>query len=93
MSVHSWHNTAIALTDESRALAYHPVISLREDYSFPCLLLSNGAVPVKPAALKEAVTHHAVAQPKKQDRKQEYKQELSGSERGWLSSSRVRRIP
>jgi hypothetical protein len=30
-------------------------------------LLSDGAVPVEPAALKEAVPHHALAKQKKED--------------------------
>jgi hypothetical protein len=45
-----------------------------------------------PPAFKEAVTHHAVAKQKKQDRQEDYKQEVSSSERGRLSSFRVRRI-
>ena len=48
------------------------------------MLLSDGAVPVDPAAFKEAVTHHAVAEHKKEDRQEEYEQEMFGSERGWL---------
>jgi hypothetical protein len=47
---------------------------------------------VKPTALKEAVTHHAVAKQKKEDRQEEYEQELSSSERGWFSSCAVRCI-
>jgi hypothetical protein len=54
--------------------------------------LSDGAVPVKPAAFKEAVMHHALAKQKKDDCQEDYKQELSNSERGWLSSCRARRI-
>jgi hypothetical protein len=50
------------------------------------LLLSDGAIPVKPAALKEAVPHHAVAKQKKDDCQEDYKQEVSSSEGGWLSS-------
>jgi hypothetical protein len=41
---------------------------------------------VKPAALKEAVPHHAVAKQKKDDCQEDYKQEVSSSEGGWLSS-------
>jgi hypothetical protein len=37
-----------------------------------CLLLSNGAVPVDPAALKEPVTHHAMAKQKKDDGQADY---------------------
>ena len=61
---------------------------------FQCQLLSDGAIPVNPAALKEAVTHHALTQKKKDDCQNEYKQELSSSERGWLSfwRSRIHRI-
>ncbi|MGB6801139.1 MAG: hypothetical protein WBE31_02650, partial [Candidatus Sulfotelmatobacter sp.] len=55
-------------------------------------LLAERAVPVEPAALKKAVTHHAVAEQKKDDSQDNYKKELSSSERGRLSSSRVRRI-
>jgi len=58
----------------------------------PAILLSDGAVPVVPLALKEAVTQHALAKQKKDDRQEDYKQELSNSERGWLSSRRVRHI-
>jgi hypothetical protein len=47
---------------------------------------------VDPAAFMEAVTHHAMAKQKKDDCQDDYKQELSNSERGWLSSCRVRRI-
>jgi hypothetical protein len=54
--------------------------------------LSDGAVPVKPAAFKKAVMHHALAEQKKDDCQEDYKQELSNSERGWLSSCRARRI-
>jgi hypothetical protein len=56
------------------------------------LLLSDGAVPMEPAAFKEAVTHHALAKQKKDDCQDDYKEELSSSERGWLSSCRVRRF-
>jgi hypothetical protein len=34
--------------------------------------LSNGAVPVDPAALKEPVTHHAMAKQKKDDGQADY---------------------
>ena len=44
------------------------------------------------AALMEAVTHHALAKQKKDDCQDDYKQELSNSERGWLSSCRSPRI-
>ena len=54
--------------------------------SFQCLLLSDGAVPVFPAALKEAMMHHALAKQNKDDYQDDCKQELSHSERGWLSS-------
>ncbi len=64
-----------------------------KDRSHQQLLLPDGAVSVKPAALKEAVTHHAVAKEKKDDCQEDYKQEVSHSERGWLSSCRARRIP
>ena len=65
------------------------MISLASDRFPESLLLSDGAVPVVPAALKEAVTHHALAKQKKDDRQDDYKQELSNSERGWLLSCRV----
>jgi len=59
------------------------------DQDFPrCLLLSDGAVPVDPAAFMEAVTHHALAKQKKDDCQDDHKQELSNSERGWRSSCR-----
>jgi len=47
---------------------------------------------MEPAAFKEAVTHHALAKQKKDDCQDDYKEELSNSERGWLSSCRVRRF-
>jgi hypothetical protein len=52
------------------------------------VLLSGGAILVDPAASKESVTHHALAQNKKDDCQNDYKQELSSSERGRLSSCR-----
>jgi hypothetical protein len=52
-------------------------------------LLSDGAVAVNPAALKEAVTHHAVTKQKKEDHQEECEQELSGSKRGWIGFCRV----
>jgi hypothetical protein len=48
---------------------------------------------VYPAALKEAMLHHTVAKHKKDDRQEDYKQELSGSECGGLWLLWVRRIP
>ncbi len=66
--------------------------SSRDQDFFQCLLLSRGAVPVDPPALMEAVTHHALAKQKKNDCQDDYKQELSHSERGRLSSGRGRRI-
>jgi len=45
-----------------------------------CLLLPYGAIPVFPATLKEAMTHHALAKEKKDDRQDDYKQELSNSD-------------
>ena len=45
-----------------------------------------------PATLKEAVTHHALAKQNEHDQQNDYKHELSNSERGWLSSGRGRRI-
>jgi len=47
---------------------------------------------VDPAASKEAVMHHAMDKEKKNDCQDDYKQELSDSERGWFFSFRVRRI-
>jgi hypothetical protein len=47
---------------------------------------------VDPAAFMEAVMHHALAKQKKDDCQDDYKQELSNSERGRLSSGRGRRI-
>jgi hypothetical protein len=56
------------------------------------MLLSERSVPVNPAALKKSVTHHAVAEQKKDDGQDNYKQKLSSSERGWLQFLAVRRI-
>jgi hypothetical protein len=47
---------------------------------FQCLLLAYGTVPVFAAALKEAVTHHALAKQKKDDHQDNHKQELPNSE-------------
>jgi hypothetical protein len=47
---------------------------------------------VFPATLKEAMTHHVVGKQKKEDYQDDYKHELSNSERGWLPSARVLRI-
>ena len=55
-------------------------------------LLSERAVPVNPSALKESVTHHAVAKQKKDDCQKDYEQEVSTSEGRRLWVSRVRRI-
>jgi len=55
-------------------------------------LLSYGAVAVFPAALKEAVTHHALAEQKEDDRQDSYKQQVCNSDRGWLPSVTVRRL-
>jgi hypothetical protein len=43
-------------------------------------------------ASKEAMTHHVLAKQKKDDCQDNYKQEMSNSERVWLSSCRVRPI-
>jgi hypothetical protein len=56
------------------------------------LLLPDGAVPVNPAAFKEAVPHHAVAEQKKQNCQEDYKQEVSTSERWRLVPFRLLRI-
>jgi hypothetical protein len=45
-----------------------------------------------PAASKEAVMHHAIDKERKNDCQDDYEQELSNPERGWLFSFRVRRI-
>jgi hypothetical protein len=42
--------------------------------------LAEGAVPVNPAASKEAVTHHAVAEHKKDDGQENHKKEFSNPE-------------
>jgi hypothetical protein len=47
---------------------------------------------MNPATLKEAVAHHAVAKQKKDDCQEEDKQEVPGSERGWLWSWGIGRI-
>jgi len=41
--------------------------------------LADGAIAVNPSAFKEAVTHHAVAEQKKDDSQENYNQELPGS--------------
>jgi hypothetical protein len=74
---------------KKRVASHH---SSRDQDFFQCLLLSGGAVPVDPAAFMEAVTHHALAKQKKDDCQDDYKQELSNSERGWFSSGRGRCI-
>jgi hypothetical protein len=56
------------------------------------LQLPYGAVPVVPATFMEVVMHHALAKQKKDDCQDNHKQELSPSERGWLSSGRGRSI-
>jgi hypothetical protein len=55
-------------------------------------LLAQRAVPVNPLALKEAVTHHAVAEQKKDDGQKNHKEEFSSPERGRPWSFRVGRI-
>jgi hypothetical protein len=57
---------------------------------FNLYLLADGAVPVFPATLKEAVAHHALAKQKKGGCQHDYKQESPNSERGWLWSCRRR---
>jgi hypothetical protein len=51
------------------------------------LVWSEGAIPVKRAASKEAVTHHALEKEKKNDCQDDYKQELSNPERWCFSPS------
>jgi hypothetical protein len=55
-------------------------------------LLSDGAVAVNPAALKEAMLHHAVAKQKEKNCQEECKQPLFHSERGWLWFGRLGRV-
>jgi hypothetical protein len=43
-------------------------------------------------ASKEAMTHHVLAKQEKDDCQDNYKQEMSNSERGWLPSAGVLRI-
>ena len=45
-----------------------------------------------PAASKEAVMHHAIDKERKNDCQDDYEQELSNPERGWLFSFGGRRI-
>jgi len=59
-----------------------------DQISLPNRLLSDGAVPVNPAAPKEAVLHHALAKQKKNNHQDNHKHELSHSERGWFWSCR-----
>jgi len=56
------------------------------------MLLPEGAVPVNPAAAKEAVTHHALGKQKKDNCQDDYKQQPSRPELWWLSSGRGGRI-
>jgi hypothetical protein len=72
----------------SQACFHH---SCADQDFFQCLLLPYGAIPVFATALKETMTHHALAEQKENDRQDSYKQEPSNSERGWLSSVRGRR--
>jgi hypothetical protein len=44
------------------------------------LLLSDGTVPVDALTSKKAMTHHALAEQKKDDCQDNYKYELSNSE-------------
>jgi len=53
------------------------------------LLLSDRTVPVDTLTFKKTVTHHALTKQKKDDRQDNCQHELN-SERGWLSSGRVR---
>jgi hypothetical protein len=50
------------------------------------LLLPDGTVPVDSLTFKKAVTHHALAKQEEDDYQNDYKQELSDSERWWLRS-------
>lgn len=59
---------------------------------FQCWLLSDGAVSVDPLARMEVVTLHTLAKQKKEDCQDDCKQELTKSERGWLSSCRSPRV-
>jgi hypothetical protein len=45
-------------------------------------LLPDGPIPVLAASLEEAVTHHAMAEPKEQNCQHDRKQELPKAERG-----------
>ena len=60
------------------------IIRSQDQDFFQCLLWSDGAVPVEPAAYMEAVTHHALGEQKKDDCQDDYKQETFNSEPGWL---------
>jgi hypothetical protein len=55
-------------------------------------LWSDGAVRVNPAASKEPVPQHVLGKEKKDDHQDDYKQEPSNPERGWLVFFRGRRI-
>ena len=73
-------------------IAANPSDNLEPESSSPALLLSDGAVPVDALASTETMTHHALAEQKKDGCQRDYKHELSNSERGWLRSSMVLRI-
>jgi hypothetical protein len=87
-----WQLTKMNRMSSSRPEAFSLASFKRRARLFQCLLLPYGAVPVVPAAFMEVVTQHALAKQKKDDCQDDYKQELSNSERGWLSSGRGRRI-
>lgn len=55
-------------------------------------LWSDGSFRVNLAASKEPVPQHALGKEKKDDGQDDYKQQPSNPERGWISSLRGRRL-
>jgi PAS domain S-box-containing protein len=100
-----WFGTATDIEDHKQAenRLRNENVALREEIerssmfeeiagSSQALLLPYGAVSVFPATLKEAVTHHAVAEQKKDNHQNNYQEELPNSEGRRLSSGRSRLI-
>ena len=83
----------LAVKDEVEVSKLEKVVSASIDKDvFQCLLWSESAVPVEPAACMEAVTHHALGKQKEDNCQDDYEQELSYAELWWHSSGRGGRI-
>jgi hypothetical protein len=77
------HTSSTVASSERRPLKGLPIAwdhSQLQLVRFFSALLSDGTVPMNPSALKEAVTHHALAEQKKEGRQEEYEQEMFRSE-------------